>query len=65
MQRSGGRSGRPFGHMSVADLESHVSISGTEKDELTAIVAELGFRKTKRAVTLKDLVGRLLRNLPT
>ena len=63
MQRSGGRSGRPFGHMTIADLESHTSISATERYELTAILAELGFRKTKRAIELKDLVSRLLRNL--
>ena len=63
MQRSGGRSGRPFGHMSIADLESHTNISPDQRDELTAILAELGYRKTKRAIELKDLVSRLLRNL--
>jgi len=63
MQRSGGRSGRPFGNMSIGELEAHTNISVAERDELTAILAELGFRNTKRALELKDLVGRLLRNL--
>ncbi|MGV1682195.1 hypothetical protein [Sphingopyxis sp. NJF-3] len=62
MQRSGGRSGRPFGHMTIDAIEQHVRAANGDQDELTAILAELGHRNTKRAHELKDLVTRLLRN---
>jgi hypothetical protein len=60
MKRSGGRAGRPFGHVSIDQLESHVQASRDEPSELMAILAELGRRETRRAEELKSLVQRLL-----
>ena len=63
MKRSGGRAGRPFGQLTIVQLEQHVAASKSDFSELTAILAELGHRTTKRALALKDLVNRLLRSL--
>lgn len=60
MQRSGGRAGRPFAHVSIGGLESHVRAHSNSHSELLAILAELGRRKTKRSEDLKSLVTRLL-----
>lgn len=64
MKRSGGKAGRPFGHFTIDELEKHVSASQSDAAELTAILAELGHRSSKRALALKDLTNRLLRNMP-
>ena len=60
MKRSGGRSGRPFGHVSISQLERHVRSCRDDSTELIAVLAELGHRGTKRAEELKSLVQRLL-----
>lgn len=60
MQRSGGRVGRPFGHVSIGDLEAQVRANRKDRRELMAVLAELGRRHSKRAGELKDLVRRLL-----
>lgn len=60
MKRSGGKSGRPFGHFSIDRLESHVRTCSEDSSEMTAVLAELGHRETRRAEDLKSLVRRLL-----
>ena len=60
MKRSGGRSGRPFGHVSVSQLEAHVRSCKHDSTELMAVIAELGHRETRRAEELRSLVQRLL-----
>lgn len=62
MKRSGGKAGRPFGHMSIEAIETHVNQSRDDLQELMSISAELGNRKTRRALELADLVARLIRN---
>ena len=61
MKRSGGTAGRPLGHLSIQALEAHTRASERDHTELTLVLAELGYRKTKRAQELKDLVARLHR----
>lgn len=61
MKRSGGTAGRPMGHLSIEALEAHTRASEHDPVELTLVLAELGYRKTKRALELKDLVARLHR----
>jgi hypothetical protein len=61
VQRSGGKAGRPFGHLSIIELEAQAEKSRAEQDELTALIGELHHRKTKRATELRDLCYRLLR----
>lgn len=48
-------------HMSVEALEKHVRAFDHDQDELTLVLAELGYRKTKRALELHELVSRLRR----
>jgi|LakMenE18May11ns_1017448.scaffolds.fasta_scaffold9877073_2 hypothetical protein len=60
MQRSGGIAGRPMGHLSIVDLENLVAKADGNWDELTLVLAELGYRKTKRANELRDLTSRVL-----
>lgn len=60
MKRSGGRPGRPFGHVTISQLELHVRSCQHDTSELTSVLAELGHRRTSRAVELKSLVQRLL-----
>jgi hypothetical protein len=62
MQRSGGDSGRPLRHLSIEAIERHVAKIGSDPDELKVVWFELLGRKSKRAVELKDLVARLIRN---
>ena len=61
MQRSGGRVGQPFGHVSIDQLEATVRSYSGEGTELLSVLGELGFRKSPRAQQLKSLVQRLLR----
>ena len=61
MKRSDGTAGRPMGHLSIDALEAHTRASESDHIELTLVLAELGYRKTKRALELKDLVARLHR----
>jgi hypothetical protein len=63
MKRSGGRAGRPFAHLSILEIEARVRLSEHDPLELTAILAELGYRTTKRAKELRELVIRLLGDL--
>ena len=60
MKRSGGIAGRPMGHLPINELEKLVSKADGNWDELTLVFAELGYRKSKRANELRDLVKRLL-----
>ena len=60
MQRGGGEAGRPFRHFTIEQIEAHVKKIRT-LDELKAMRAELGHRKTKRAAELDDLLARLIR----
>ena len=60
MKRSGGRAGRPFGHVPMNQLESYVRSCQGDTSELLAVLAELGRRDTNRAEELKSLVQRLL-----
>jgi hypothetical protein len=60
MQRSGGRSGRPFGHLNIVEIEIQVRQSMNDHFELVAILSELGFRKTNRAEELRALITKLL-----
>ena len=60
MKRSGGRPGRPFGHVTIEQLEKQVRACQDDPSELTAVLAELGHRQTRRAEELKSLVQRLL-----
>jgi hypothetical protein len=60
MKRSGGQSGRPFGHVSIEQLERHVRACSEDVSEMMAVLSELGHRETKRAENLKSLVQRLL-----
>ena len=60
MKRSGGDAGRPLGHLAVTDLETTVTNAGADKDELILVLAELGYRKSRRAMQLRDLVSRML-----
>ncbi|NCU10893.1 MAG: hypothetical protein GXC70_01810 [Sphingomonadaceae bacterium] len=60
MKRSGGEAGRPMGHYSIVQLEKAVAGNKTDNDELQLVLAELGYRKTHRAMELKDLVLRLI-----
>ncbi|MFZ5664229.1 MAG: hypothetical protein ACOY7L_03270 [Pseudomonadota bacterium] len=50
-----------MGHLSIEALEAHTRTSERDPVELTLVLAELGYRKTKRAQELKDLVARLHR----
>lgn len=61
MRRGGGTAGRPFGHYSIEALEQHVP-KVTDLSDLKALRAELGFRKSKRASDLDDLLARLIRS---
>jgi hypothetical protein len=61
MKRSGGTAGRPFGHYSIEELEAHVP-QVSDLSDLKAIKAECGFRTTKRAEQLENLVTRLIRS---
>lgn len=61
MRRSGGRAGRPFGHLSIDQLEVAVQSNHGDGTELMSILGELGFRHSRRASELKSLVERLLR----
>jgi hypothetical protein len=47
--------------VAISNLEDHVRENQNNKDELMAVMGELGHRQTKRASELKDLVRRLLR----
>ena len=60
MKRGGGKAGRPLGAWAINQLEVHVASNKTDNDELQLALAELGYRKTPRAVDLKDLVKRLI-----
>jgi len=61
VKRGGGPAGRPFYHFSIDELEAHVS-KVTDLSDLKALRAELGYRKSKRATQLDDLLARLIRS---
>lgn len=61
MRRSGGKAGRPFGQYSIDQLEAQVK-QVRELNDLKALRAELGHRKSKRAAELDDLCARLIRS---
>jgi len=60
IKRSGGKAGRPMGTWSVEQLEKHVRANKADDDELQLVLAELGYRRTQRAMDLKELVKRLI-----
>ena len=60
MQRSGGRAGRPLGHLTIEQLEATVRSGAGDGTALLSVLGELGYRKTPRALELKSLVQRLL-----
>lgn len=62
MKRSGGKSGRPLAHLSIERLEAHAHDNKGGFEELLILKNELGFRRSKRACELRDLVSRLIRN---
>ena len=62
MKRGGGKAGRPLGNWSIDQLEDHVKAHQYDIGELRIVLSELGYRQTKRAETLADLVARLIRN---
>ena len=61
MKRSGGRAGRPFGRYSIDELEAQVR-QVRELNDVKALRAELGLRRTNRAAELDDLLARLTRS---
>ena len=61
MKRSGGETGRPFYHYSIDQLEAQIK-EARELNDLKALRAELGHRKSKRASELDDLLARLIRS---
>ena len=61
MQRGGGRTGRPFGPLTIEDLETAVRSNAGDGTELRSILGELAFRKSARAQQLKSLVQEKLR----
>lgn len=60
MKRGGGKAGRPMGIWSIELLEAHVRANKADDDELQLVLAELGYRRTQRAMELKELVKRLI-----
>ena len=62
MKRGGGKAGRPLAEWTIQSLEDHVSVNEYNLDELKVVRSELGFRSSKRAAELSDLVDRLIRN---
>ncbi|MEN8859064.1 hypothetical protein [Qipengyuania flava] len=62
MKRGGGKAGRPLGTWSIDRIEDHVKTHEYDLDELQLVLSELGYRQSKRAEALADLVRRLLRN---
>lgn len=63
MKRSGGKSGRPLAHLSIEKLEVHAHDNQSDLEELLILKNEVGFRRSKRACELRELVSRLIRNL--
>jgi len=49
-----------MGHLSIQQLEKQVAANKADNDELQLALAELGYRRTARAMELKDLVLRLI-----
>ncbi len=60
IKRGGGKAGRPMGTWSIDLLEKHVRANKADDDELQLVLAELGHRRTQRAMDLKELVKRLI-----
>lgn len=60
IRRGGGKAGRPMGTWSIDMLEKHVRANKADDDELQLVMAELGYRRTQRAMELKALVSRLI-----
>lgn len=60
MERSGGEAGRPFRHYTIQRLEAEVR-KVRQLNDVKALRAELGHRKSKRAAELDDLLTRLIR----
>lgn len=60
MERSGGEAGRPFRHYTIQELEAEVR-KVRQLNDVKALRAELGHRKSKRAAELDDLLTRLIR----
>jgi hypothetical protein len=60
MERSGGEAGRPFRHYTIEQLEAEVR-KVRQLNDVKALRAELGHRKSKRAAELDDLLARLNR----
>ncbi len=60
MERSGGEAGRPFRHYTIQELEAEVR-KVRQLNDVKALRAELGHRKSKRAAELDDLLTRLTR----
>ena len=61
MKRSGGKPGRPFYHYSIDQPEAQVK-EIREFNDLKALRAKLGHRKSKRASEQDDLLARLIRS---
>lgn len=49
-----------MGHISVEQLENHVTANEKDNEELQIVLSELCYRSTKRAMQLKSLVERLI-----
>jgi len=60
MERSGGEAGRPFRHYTIQKLEAEVR-KVRQLNDVKALRAELGHRRSKRAAELNDLLVRLIR----
>jgi hypothetical protein len=60
MKRSGGEAGRPFRQYTIEQLEAEVR-KVQQLNDVKALRAELGHRKSKRAAELDDLLTRLIR----
>ena len=60
MKRGGSKAGRPMGTWSIKLLEDHVGMNKAENDALQLVLAELGYRRTQRAMELKELVKRVI-----
>jgi hypothetical protein len=60
IKRGGGKAGRPMGTWSIDLLEKHVRDNKADDDELQLVLAELGYRRTQRALDLRALVLRLI-----
>ena len=59
MQRGGGRTGRPLGHLTIDQLEAIVGSGTGDGVELRSVIGELAYRKSPRAIELRSRARQL------